>query len=324
MYLSDGALTAVGTAVVSALAVGAAIGLHTIAGDPVAPVPVASGSPASTSPSPTSNAAMSDDFCTLMGQVQTFADETNQANATMFGDNAASGDEQAQLDTIHAAGQEMLDATSTYVPYFRHAAEIVDDASTAAAFTEFADAVEVILPKFGQMAVDATDAESFGQGMFGLIFDPDVVAASAKSESASGVIDAYVSATCAIDLGLSGSGEDSTSTSTSKSAETDAQGLGEALAAAFTSWNGGDPLPQVSLSDGTFKITTQSVTANGTATGYSTFSASSSDVAIADLEINGPTDWCVSVSSGGDQPDFYRYSADYGLEPGTCADLVGS
>jgi hypothetical protein len=51
---------------------------------------------------------------------------------------------------------------------------------------------------------------------------------------------------------------------------------------------------------------------------WSGFNAASSTSAIADEFIDGPANWCVSVTVAGPPSVTYSYSADFGLAEGIC------
>jgi len=318
VYVRDWLMTVFGSIVVVALAIGAAIGAHSLVGEP------------ETSPGNGTNVAeMSDDFCTLMDDLATYlADRGSLLSDQSVMDPTSQGGD-GDVSAIHAFGQSILDYTATIVAYERHAAEIVDDASLAEAFTTDADAIEHQGELFGNAAVNATTAEDFVTELLTASFDPSEQDLAARAADAEATITAAASADCGVDLVFdSSSGTDANidldGTSPSdpaQAAQKDATSIGQILDTAFGEWQGGDPLPTVDLVDGYYSITAS--TAEGS-TSTSSFAASSPDAAIADQVINGPIDWCVAVTVTGDTSATYRNSATNGVEEGTCAELAGT
>ncbi len=320
MDTRDAVTAVLGTVVVGAVGVGGAIGLHSVVGEPA-------GTPASSSPGVT--LAMSDDVCELMGELHDYlaenVDEISNAEMSLLMP-ATTGDE-PDIEALHAFGQSLLDFSRTVAAYEHHAAEIVDDPTTAAAFTAAADAMESEGAAIGQQALDATSVEEFFTSMFSSAFDTSSQEGAMSADEATAAIVDYAKTECAIDLKF----DQSTSVDSSvafggqqlddpaEAAQADVTYIGQELDDAFADWQGGDPLPQVNLADGYYTVQSSS---GGTIRG-SSFPSASSDAEIADQIINGPIDWCVAVTVAGDTPATYRNSSTNGVEEGTCAELVG-
>ncbi len=305
MATGSAALTVLGTTIVAALAVGAAVGVHSLVGDP--------------DDGPGTDIAMSDDFCTLMDEMMTFADEKSDAvtiaSVQLYGING----EPASLDDIHAWGETILELAVGAESYMRHAAEVVSDPIIAQAFETSADDIEIELERPARAAIDAVAADTYQDGMSWEDMSAEDQAILAEADSAEEAISAYVLSECGIDL----SGGSSTS-GVEASVKTDVSTLGKEIATAFVYWSEGDPLPEVSLSDGEYGVATSSVIDGGTSVSTIHFSSESSDPAIVEQAIVSSVDWCVSVTdNAAASPTTYSYSAQLGLMEGTCAALAG-
>ncbi len=316
MAMSSGTLTVLGTTVVAVLAVGAAVGVHTLVGTPDGGA--------------SANIAMSDDFCTLMSQMMDYgvnggaplADSTSATDMT--GDNEA-----VVLAVLHAEGKQIIAAAGPLAAIERHAAEIVTSPGLSSAFEASAKSLDLAAASFGVLARDAESVDGFLAQVTAATSDPEAAAVGAAGDEANGIIVAYVGVECGISLDGTAvtmakpetsttaptpGATDSLASDTTDSAAAamaDALQIGEILAGMFAEWSEGDPLPTVDLVDGFYSV-------DSGAGSWSGFSASSSAAAIADEFIYGPTDWCVSITVTRSPPATYSFSAQYGLAEGIC------
>lgn len=309
-------MAVLGTSLVAALAVGIAVGVHALTDD----------STVVAAASPSVAAASGGDFCTLMTQLVAlgidgkapFDDTTSTISMDGTNDTAA-------LDAIHAEGQKLIDSSAKVSALETRAATVVADPAIAAAFGDSAKLFDWAGSVYGPMERDATSTGAFFSAAMGAALDPKAAAITTAGDTANATITAYVQTTCGIDLGGTATSASPTPSLTSGTvnfagdepdpavaAQTDAKSIGEKLNAIFATWTTGDPLPTVDFSGGMFTV--------ASATGsISAFSASSSNSAIADEFINGPTDWCVSVEVAGPPSATYNYSSASGFSQGTCA-----
>lgn len=310
MAIGEGYETVLGTVVVAALAIGAAVGAHAFVGDTA----VDTGA----TPGVTTSIAMSDDFCTLMGEMVAYMGASEDAYVTATLTVLGSVDEATEVDAMHAWGEIALEYWNGFREYERHAAEVVTDPTIARAFDSSLAGIEIEGVRPAQVAIDALQPDGFLERL-----DGDDISASdqvivLEARSANEAISAYVLSECDVELGGG-----SSPGSAESSAKTDAITLGQEISVAFVDWNEGDPLPQVSVADGMFGVTVTSVSDGGTSTGTTSFSAASSDPAIIEQVITSPMDWCVSVAdNAATPPTTFRYSATGGVEEGTCAALA--
>jgi hypothetical protein len=309
-------MTVLGTSMVAVLAVGIAIGAHALIDD----------STVVANASPSAAAASGGDFCGLMGQLMALGidgkapfDDTTSTGSTGGTDDAAA------LEALHAEGQKLIDFAAKVSPLETRAATVVADPAIAAAFGDSAKLFDWAGSVYGPMERDATSTGAFFGAAMGAIFDPKAAAIAKAGDTANATITAYVKTTCGIDLGGTATSASPTPSPTSgtfnfggnesdpaTAARTDAKAIGENLKSMFATWTAGDPLPTVELSGGMFTV----ASATGSSLG---FSASSSNSAIADKLIKGPSDWCVSVKVTGSPSATYKYSSKLGLAEGTCA-----
>lgn len=316
MAMSSGTLAVLGTTVVSVLAVGAAVGIYMVVDTPDG--------------GRGANTAMSDDFCTLMGQAMKygvngaapFADVTSSLVAT-------SGNEAVALALLHAQGKQVLEVSGPLAAIERHAAEIVTDPELASAFEASAKSLDMTAEIFGAPARDAETVDGFLAHVAAAMTDPETQAIGTAGDEANATIIAYVGAACGISLdgeAIPATGPttgilvptpgatDVIAPDTAESraaAMADASQIGEALTGMFATWSEGDPLPTVDLADGFYSVN------SGTGS-WSGFTAASSTSAIADEFIDGPENWCVSVTVAGPPSVTYSYSAGFGLAEGIC------
>lgn len=317
MAMSSGTLTVLGTTIVSALAVGVAVGAHALVGTPHSGVGA--------------DLVMSDDFCTLMGQTLTFGIDGAAPLADFASTiDATSDNEVVALAILHAQGKQMIDAAGPLAEIERHAAEIVTNPELSAAFEASAKALDLQAEVFGPLARDAESTERFLARVDAAAAKPETEAVSAAGDEANALIIAYVGAECGISLdgkavattkptlaavtptpGVTNSASPDSSQAEA-AAKADVTQIGEALTTMFAEWSEGDPLPTLDLVDGFYSVD------NGNGS-WSGFSAASSDSAIAEQFIVGPNDWCVSVTVFGTRSVTYNYSSLFGLLEGTCA-----
>jgi hypothetical protein len=318
MSIGESYVAALGTVVVTALAIGAAVGTHALVGDTTVD--------AGATPGVTTSISPADDFCGLMGQLMALGidgkapfDDTTSTVSTGGTDDAAA------LEALHADGQKLIDSSAKVSALETRAATVVADPAIATAFGDSAKLFDYAGSVFGPMERDATSTGAFFSAAMGAAFDPKAAAITTAGDTANATITAYVQTTCGIDLGGTPTSASPTPSLTSgtftfggdesdpaTAAQTDATAIGEKLTAMFAEWSTGDPLPTVDFSGGMFTVDSGSGS-------MSVFSASSSNSAIADEFINGPTDWCVSVEVTGSPSATYNYSAAFGLTEGTCS-----
>ena len=316
MAMSRGTLAVLGTTVVSVLAVGAAVGVSMLVGTPDG--------------GRGANAAMSDDFCTLMGQAMAygvngaapFADVTSTLVTT-------SDNETVALALLHAEGKQILEVAGPLAAIERHAAEIVTDPELASAFEASAKALDLTAAIYGAPARDAETVDGFLAQVLTAASDPETQAIGTAGEAANATIIAYVGTACGISLdgeaiaepdpttevpGATPGATESIAPDTAEAraaAIADASQIGEALTGMFATWTEGDPMPTVDLVDGFYSVD------SGTGS-WSGFTAASSTSAIADEFIDGPDNWCVSITVSGPPSVTYSYSAGFGLAEGIC------
>jgi hypothetical protein len=310
MAVGGGTFVVLGTTVVAVLAVGAAVGADAFAGTPDETPGVA--------------IAMSDDFCTLMHDLDALLAERDDADLALAPSGASDA---VDLEDLHAWGQAVLEFTSTAAAYERHAAEIVDDVSLAGSFKTDADGLEHTGTLFGHSAVDATSVEDFTAALLTYASDPDEQDLSYRLRAAEQSIAYAVSDECGFLLPLNDAiasgkaiGVDGHELSDPvQAAQIDAAQLGQALGDAFADWQEGNPLPFVTLADGIYTVEAPTNAPGELHAITSAFGSSSPNAVIEDQFINGPIDWCVAITVAGDTTATYRYSATGGPEKGTCA-----
>lgn len=319
MAIGEGYVTVLGTVVVAALAIGAAVGAHSLVGD----------TGVDTGATPGVTVAMSDDFCTVMGDLNTYYAAKSPESGVLSGTiDLGATEDPAVLDALHQEADATLEITAAMAVYMAHGAEVVAVPAVAEALRTQSAFTKAQGETIAKLSREATSVEGFMSAVFAAAFDPTAKPTAGEADAAGGAIADYVTTECAIDLsavlGTEASGDAPTgSGDSSDAAKTDATTLGMDITNAFVGWNDGDPLPQVSLSDGTFGVATTSTSDGGTTVSTSSFNAASSDPAIIDQVITGPLDWCVSVAdNGATPPTTYRYSAMGGVEEGTCAALA--
>jgi hypothetical protein len=236
--------------------------------------------------------------------------------------------EAVALALLHAEGKELIAAAGPLAAIERHAADIVTDAELSSAFEASADSLEHTARVFGALARDAESTDGFFAQM-AAAGDSETAAASTAGDEANAIVIAYVGAECGISLdgkaitntrpttGSAVPSPGATDASAADSADSraaaiaDVSQIGEALVGMFADWSEGDPLPTVDLANGFYSV-------DSGAGSWSGFSAASSSSAIADAFIDGPADWCVSVTVTGPPSATYSYSAQSGLAEGIC------
>ena len=316
MAMSRGTLAVLGTTLVSVVAVGAAVGVSMLVGTPDG--------------GRGANTALSDDFCTLMGQMM----EYGVSGRAPLGGNAltidtTAGNELVALALLHAEGKQIVASAGSLAAIARHAADIVTDPALASAFEASAESLDLSGEVFGPIARDAESADAYLGQIAAAAQDPQILAVAAAGEEANATIIAYVGSACGISLdgeaiaatdptaevpGPTPGATESIAPDTAEAtvaAKADASQIGEALTDMFADWVEGDPMPTVDLVDGFYSVD------SGTGS-WSGFSAASDTSAIADDFIEGPTNWCVSVTVAGPPSVTYSYSAGFGLAEGIC------
>jgi len=89
-------------------------------------------------------------------------------------------------------------------------------------------------------------------------------------------------------------------------AKADVSTLGKEIATYFVDWRGGDPVPHVSISGMSYLI-------NGVYVGNH-----SSGVSITAQSIVSQSDWCIEVTNDEGAVKTFNYSAQAGLQDGSC------
>lgn len=306
----------VGSLGAATLAFGLAMGGHAVLGSEepgrFSPVPTSSGSTPGPSPSTSASPiAMSDDFCTLMDETAAYINELEESSAgdDLFMDlsDESKWDDPALLDAVHELGQAQLDSIEPLNGYFLHAAELVEDPEVREAFETFARVYETQMETLGQMAIDATSVAAYMTAIFATLDDPELNSLEGESNAAGAIVNQYVIDTCGRDI-LGGGSDTGTVADTQDTAvKADVSMLGREIVTYYVGWNEGDPQPVVTVVGGEYVL-------NGTSVGYQ-----SVGVDLTDQFANGPTDWCVEVTSTSEGGPTYIYTPALGLWKGTCS-----
>lgn len=300
MATGSAALTVLGTTIVAALAVGAAVGAHALVGEPTVEP--------STTPIPTVSASAAPDFCDAMGEILALSEESLAEQAAL--DASVDPDAAPTLDAIHESGQRTLDYVAEYADILTRGAELAPDPDVAEALSTYASFTTNQGAEFGQIAVDAASVDEYFSALIATATDSvGQQAAEAASEAAPVIVGAAQSE-CGLDLAVAMGTADAEGGP--DSARLDAAVLGVQVSLYFLGWLDGDPLPVVTIRDGSYFI--DDVNAGTVSDG----------VELADQAIVGWDDWCVAVTYTGDPPSTYRYSvSEAGVEEGTCASFTG-
>jgi hypothetical protein len=217
--------------------------------------------------------------------------------------NEDAGSDPALLDAIHAQGRATLDAVGTITAYLLHAAELATDPDAVVAFETLARVYEAQVAEFGPMALEAESVEAYLTALFSASADPELNALMSEGDVAAPIAEQYVFETCGRDiLGDTPTAE--------VAAKTDVSLLGKEFATYYVDWDEGDPQPEVTVSGDEYYL-------NGVFIG-----AQTPGIALTDQYANGPTDWCVEVTSEDDPAEVYTYTAQAGLGQGTCYSLL--
>jgi hypothetical protein len=239
------------------------------------------------------------------------------------------GNELVALALLHAEGKETIVAAGSLAEIARHAADIVTDPALASAFEASADSLDLSGDVFGPIARDAESVDAYLAQVSAAAQDPETLAVTAAGAAANETIIAHVGSACGISLdgeaiaepdpttdvpgatpGATASIAPDTAEAT-VAAKADATQIGEALTGMFADWVEADPMPTVDLVDGFYSVD------SGTGS-WSGFTAASDTSAIADEFIEGPENWCVSITVSGPPSVTYSYSAGFGLAEGIC------
>jgi hypothetical protein len=303
--MGGGTFVVLGTTIVAVLAVGAAVGADAFAGDSA----VQAAPSVTTSPTPSPTVSATSDFCGLMGEILALSEESLAEQTAL--DASVDPDAAPTLEAIHASGQRTLDYVAEYAAILNRAAELAPDPDVAEALRTYASFTADQGEEFGQIAVDAASVDEYFSALFATATDPIGQEAATAAEAAAPVVVDAAQSECGLDLAVAmgtaavESGADS--------ARLDAATLGVQIALYFVGWLDGEPLPVVTIRDGSYFV--NDVNAGTVSDG----------VEIADQAIVGWDDWCVAVTYTGDAPSTYRYSSsETGVEEGTCAALAGT
>ncbi len=296
MAMGSGTLTVLGTTVVAALAVGAAVGVHALVGDPTA-------EPLAGAASETS-AVSGDAFCELIGEMTALGDERDAASKAAEASLPAGASEAEYLDALHAEGEAQLAFVDARVSYLERAADLVSDPAVAEAFAVSSRTAQLLDAKTATLERDVESVAAYLAALAAMEADPELATAQAERDAANAVVAAYLVETC----GPISDTDDSVVTA----AKADAMTLGMQLTAFFVVWLEGEPLPEVRVADGSYYVA--GIEVGEVSEGFE----------IADQSIRGPSDWCVSVTSPGHDGATYNFSARLGVTEGTCAALAGT
>ena len=299
MAVREGFITALGTAVVVVAGVGAAVGAHTLVGDPVA------------APSPTPTVA-APSFCDVMGTI----DEFYQGGAENFGlgDTAvdlSASDDPATLAAIHAQGQPEIDSSKKLGAYLRHAGSMTTNAEASDAFTTLADAVEWLGQTFGVLSLNATGVDTYASDLLDATSSPEYKTMTTNAQKAGDTVASFVLDTCGIDL---------KAVDPETAARNDASAVGSALETFFLDWKARDPVPVIEVRDGSYYLSTTTKADSGELTESSIIGPVSKGIGLVDQAITNSKDWCVSVATDDGSGTAFSYTAASGIEDGACAD----
>lgn len=287
-----------------AAAVGSAIGLNTVIGGSAA--------------SPEPNGAERD-ICVIAEDLQTavaameaasqdlspsFEFEVDGAAPSPEPSPSPSADEAAALAELRAGGEELRQATASFVALSLEAARSAGDATAQQAFKDLAEAQDAIGGVLADAAANASSVEEFTAALFDTVFDPELLAVMTEAESAAATVEAYVASECDVSLGLS-DGLDPVNSP----AATDASAIGAEFAVYYVDWAEGDPQASVAAQEGVYVIS------------GGTIITASPGVTLTNQFANSPVDWCVEVTEDATGAVF-AFSSTQALVEGTCAALV--
>jgi hypothetical protein len=288
MAIGTGYVTALGTVVVSALAIGAAVGTHSLVRDTAVEAAA----------TPGVTVAMSDDFCGAMREVETLAGAIEYPSPDL--DAVGSGREAAALESLHAQGQGLLDSAEPLAALLTRAAELADEPKVAAALTAYADSTRSSFTETGQKALDATSIDRYVGDLLASLPGDAMNGPAPDVDPSVLLIDEYGREKCGFSIVKGGRAPDIAT------AKADATTLGTAMKAYYADWNPGDPPPVVTVENDAYYLLGQKV---GEAPKYTR---------IPDQYAKGPTDWCISVAIVGSAIETYSFSSESGLSEGTC------
>ena len=303
--MGGGTFVVLGTTIVAVLAVAAAVGADAVAGDPT----VEAAPSVSTSGTPSPTVSETSDFCGVMGEILALSEASLAEQAAI--DESVDPEAAPTLEAIHASGQRTLDYVAEYAAILNHGAELASDPEVAEALRTYASFTADQGEKFGQIAVDAVSVDEYFSALFATATDPVGQEAATAAEAAAPVIVGAGHSECGLDLAVAMGA--AAVESGADSARLDAATLGVQIAMYFLTWLDDDPLPVVTIRDGSYFVNDLNA---GTV---------SDGVELADQAIVGWDDWCVAVTYTGAPPSTYRYSSrEAGVEEGTCAALAGA
>jgi len=252
-----------------------------------------------------SSAAKPDDtiFCSSMaswfvdiGQIGTEMDSLGEVlnNIEDIGDLS-------DVDAIHALGVSLLSLADQAERDATTAKANVEDPEVIDAIDQLSSLMIRLARGMGAAARDATSVLDFIGALDGLVDLIDEMN-NLDSDALMGVIDDYGQPICDVSLDTYVDRPRAQDTAT----KADVSTLGKEIATYYVDWQTGDPDPVITISGSDYFLLDTNIGAH------------SANVTITDQYYNGPSDWCVEVTN--DQGDLktFTYSAQRGLEQGTC------
>ncbi len=305
MAIGEGYVAALGTVVVAALAIGAAVGTHSLVGDTT----LAASPSASPSVTVTATVTASDQVCQLMTELVAYFDEKTPELGLFTGTlDLSAADDPATLDALHASGQAMLDYVSTFVEHQNQAAVLITDPALAEAFRSAATYMTSQGDAVASVALGAASVDAFTTAAVESMFTSDYKATAATGWLAGDAITEYVQTECGVDL-TAALGSDGTPAG-ERIAKADVATIGVGFAFSFIGWNSGDPLPSVSTRKDSYYL------------GETNIGPVTDGIEIADQYATAWDHWCAAVTYTGEPSVTFRYSYANGVEEGTCAALA--
>jgi hypothetical protein len=187
MAIGDNYVTALGTVVVTALAIGAAVGTHALVGDTTVDAGATPGS------APAASEVLSDDICGLMAQLVAGTSEPWPELDPTAPDDAD------MVVALHAYGAFTIQRAQFLQAVYHHAIGVVSDPELAQAFETLAT-VEEVGEKLGRIKLDATSAQAEYKAIGAFRMSGAEKAALADAVDAYAIRDALLTDECGLDL----------------------------------------------------------------------------------------------------------------------------